>query len=40
YQQPLLIASSPADIATATPKSTHLHSGKHLTLSPGEDVSI
>ncbi|RMP26470.1 hypothetical protein ALQ26_04565, partial [Pseudomonas amygdali pv. lachrymans] len=39
-QQPLLIASSPADIATATPKSTHLHSGKHLTLSPGEDVSI
>ncbi|RMT72731.1 Rhs element Vgr protein [Pseudomonas syringae pv. theae] len=40
YQQPLLIASSPADIATATPKSTHLHSGKHLTLSTGEDVSI
>ncbi|EPN14286.1 DUF2345 domain-containing protein, partial [Pseudomonas syringae] len=30
----------PADIATATPKSTHLHSGKHLTLSTGEDVSI
>ncbi|POD73694.1 Rhs element Vgr protein [Pseudomonas syringae group genomosp. 3] len=40
YQQPLLIASSPADIATATPKSTHVHSGKHLTLSTGEDVSI
>ncbi|KPZ06245.1 Rhs element Vgr protein [Pseudomonas amygdali pv. ulmi] len=36
----MLIASSPADIATATPKSTHLHSGKHLTLSTGEDVSI
>ncbi|MFK3922290.1 DUF2345 domain-containing protein, partial [Pseudomonas fulva] len=40
YQKPLLIASSPADIATATPQNTHLHSGKHLTVSTGEDVSI
>lgn len=40
YQQPLLIASSPADIATVTPKNTHLHSGKHLTVSTGEDINL
>jgi len=36
-QKPLLIASSPADIGTATPQNTHLYSGKHLTVSTGED---
>ena len=40
YQQPLLIASSPADIATVTPKNTHLHSGKHLTVSTGQDINL
>jgi len=40
YHKPLLIASAPADIATATPQSTHLHSGKHLTLSTGADISL
>nr|WP_239539393.1 MULTISPECIES: DUF2345 domain-containing protein [unclassified Pseudomonas] len=33
-----MVASSPADIATATPQDTHLHSGKDLTVSTGEDV--
>lgn len=36
----LVLVSSPDGIATATPKSTHLHSGEHLTLSTGEDISI
>ena len=40
YRQPLLIASAPADIATATPQNTHLHSGKQLTLSTGEDINL
>lgn len=36
----LVLVSSPDGIATSTPKSTHLHSGEHLTLSTGEDISI
>jgi type VI secretion system secreted protein VgrG len=40
YHKPLLIASAPADIATATPLNTHLHSGKQLTLSTGEDINL
>lgn len=36
----MVLVSSPDGIATATPKSTHLHSGEHLTLSTGEDISI
>jgi type VI secretion system secreted protein VgrG len=40
YRKPLFIASSPADIATATPQNTHLHSGKQLTLSTGEDINL
>ena len=40
YHKPLLIASAPADIATATPQNTHLHSGKQLTLSTGEDINL
>lgn len=36
----LILVSSPDGIATATPKSTHLHSGEHLTISTGQDISI
>lgn len=40
YHKPLLIASAPADIVTATPQNTHLHSGKQLTLSTGEGINL
>lgn len=40
YKKPLLVASSPADIATVTPQNTHIHSGKQLTLSTGEDTNL
>ncbi len=40
YKKPLMISSSPADIATVTPQSTHIHSGRQLTLSTGEDTSL
>ena len=38
--KPLLIASAPADIVTATPQNTHVHSGKQLTLSSAEDINL
>uniref|UniRef100_UPI0013DFF948 DUF2345 domain-containing protein n=1 Tax=Pseudomonas viridiflava TaxID=33069 RepID=UPI0013DFF948 len=40
YKKPLMISSSPADIATVTPQSSHIHSGRQLTLSTGEDTSL
>ncbi|CAI8936027.1 type VI secretion system secreted protein VgrG [Pseudomonas sp. IT-P74] len=40
FHKPLLIASAPADIVTATPQNTHVHSGKQLTLSSGEDINL
>ncbi|MFB4205187.1 hypothetical protein KBTX_01148 [wastewater metagenome] len=36
----LILMAAPDGIATATPESTHLHSGEHLTVSTGEDVNI
>ncbi|MEM4988944.1 type VI secretion system tip protein TssI/VgrG [Collimonas sp. H4R21] len=40
FRQPILLAASPAGIGLATPSSTHLHSGDHLTVSSGQDTNL
>jgi type VI secretion system secreted protein VgrG len=40
YDAPLIVASAPADIATVTPENIQLHSGRHTSLSSGEDINL
>lgn len=40
FDDALVLVASPGGIATTTPTSTHLHSGEHLTVSTGADISI
>ena len=40
FKAPILLAASPAGIALATTKDTHVHAGDEITLSSGKNTSI
>jgi len=40
FNEPILLAASPAGIGLTTPKSTHVHSGENFTLSSGADTNL
>src|SRR5574343_416960 len=40
FQEPHLTLASPAGIQATTPGSTHLHSGEHLAVTTGQDLSL
>lgn len=40
FKDPLLLMASPAGVGVTTPKSTHIHSGEHTTLSAGGEISL
>ena len=40
FKDPLLLMASPAGVGMTTPKSTHIHSGEHVTVSAGGEISI
>jgi len=40
FKEPVLLVASPAGIALATPKSTHIHAGENVTLSSALDTNL
>jgi type VI secretion system secreted protein VgrG len=40
FNEPVLLAASPAGIGLSTPKSAHIHAGDHVTLSSGTDTNF
>jgi type VI secretion system secreted protein VgrG len=40
FIDPVLLMASPAGIGLTTPKSTHIHSGDHVTMSSGADTNL